>query len=209
MTDIIIAWYNERDIEQWIPELTKDNRVFIYVKGICSLEKEAELYDKGVYKIEYLENIGREAHTWLKYIIDRLENDDLPERIVLLQGDPFFHFSGENKYLKHNPKEFAKKIINHTCNKVEPLLCYMYREYKTPMFSSRLEIEKAWKNVFENYEKMLPKVYEFAAGAQYICSKECIISKDIYWWKQLYEKLVTDQINAWEIERLWYYIFII
>lgn len=73
--DIIVARYNE-NIE-WTKEFSN---IIIYNKG----EKLPCGYNEIV-----LENVGREGHTYYKYIYDNYDN--LKEYTVFLQGNPFDH----------------------------------------------------------------------------------------------------------------------
>lgn len=91
-TSIIVARYNERI--EWTKQFTN---VFIYNKG-------SELHDASYIP---LKNVGREGHTYYKYICDNYEN--LADYTIFLQGNPFDHspdiISDLNKYITKN--EFA------------------------------------------------------------------------------------------------------
>lgn len=78
--NIVIARYNES--LSWLDTcLTPAQRrsVWIYNKGPDPISSQ----------IKTLPNVGREAHTYLTYIIENYDN--LPERVYFLQGDPFPH----------------------------------------------------------------------------------------------------------------------
>ena len=74
-TTIIVSRFNE-DIE-WIEVLKEKHNVIIFNKG--------SLLDNTIS----LENVGREAHTYVQYIIDNYNN--LPEVVLFIQGNPFDH----------------------------------------------------------------------------------------------------------------------
>ena len=84
---IVIARYNES--LDWLDTcLTPQQRrsVWIYNKGPDSVSSQ----------IKTLPNVGREAHTYLTYIIENYDN--LPERVYFLQGDPFPHLQFEPSF---------------------------------------------------------------------------------------------------------------
>ena len=80
---IVVARYNE-DIE-WTKQF---KNVLIYNKG----EKLEDGYNEIL-----LENVGREGHTYYKYICDNYDN--LEDYIIFLQGNPFDHSPNIIKHL--------------------------------------------------------------------------------------------------------------
>ena len=75
---VVIARYREN--LDWIKNIPDKFNVIIYNKGE-PLPSE--------YKSILLENVGREGHTYYKYIYDNYEN--LPNHVIFLQGYPFDH----------------------------------------------------------------------------------------------------------------------
>ena len=71
------------------------------------------------------------------------------------------------------------------------------------------------------FEKPAPDIIYVSYGAQYIVPKMCILKHDAEFYKKLYSMLKNDSyenahyfniydpdtLNAWIMERLWYYIF--
>jgi hypothetical protein len=90
---ILVARYNE-DIE-WTNQFTN---VVIYNKG-------TKLENNYNHEEIMLENVGREGHTYYKYICDNYDN--LDDYIIFLQGNPFDHCSDIINLLKYdiNPLE--------------------------------------------------------------------------------------------------------
>ena len=76
--DLVISRYNEN--LDWINKLPirDDINIVIYNKGQY-IDKDNIL----------LKNVGREAHTYITYILDNF--DCLPNYVCFLQGNPFDH----------------------------------------------------------------------------------------------------------------------
>jgi hypothetical protein len=78
----VVARYNENP--SWVRLLP--GRVIIYNKGkddICEFERRDNI------TVEPVENVGREGHTYLHYMITQY--DSLADRAFFLQADPFDH----------------------------------------------------------------------------------------------------------------------
>lgn len=81
---IVIARYNENI--DWIKHINLDMyRVYVYNKGG---KISTKTYSHDIMVID-LENVGREAHTYLHHIIAHY--DSLPEKVIFTQGYPFDH----------------------------------------------------------------------------------------------------------------------
>ena len=186
---IIVARYNEN--VEWTKKLTN---VIIYNKG--------KKLDNN-YNEVFLNNVGREGHTYYKYICDNYEN--LAEYTIFLQGRPFDHspniISNLNKYINNKELnidfEFLSEQIHYS--------------------SLDLECSKYWqcKNIHKNWERIFGvsndnKECIFGAGAQFIVSKKKILNHP----KEFYENIVnllsysSDPIEGHNIERFHMYIFL-
>jgi len=185
---IVVARYNEN--VEWTKEFPN---VIIYNKG--------NQLDNG-YNEVFLDNVGREGHTYYKYICDNYET--LEDYTIFLQGRPFDHspniISNLNKYI-HNKElnidfEFLSENVYRSSLDYE---CYMNKQCKN--------IHKNWEYLFGmnsgNHECI------FGAGAQFIVSKNRILQNT----KQFYEKIVKmleydiDPPEGHDIERFHKYIF--
>lgn len=176
------------------------------------------LYDKSDRPVPGsipLKNIGREADTYLRYIVDHYHS--LPEFVVFLQGNPFEHMNAGSKIEDGFFKPMAA----------------------TP-FLTRIWTENTdrYKVYFREYYQLLfDQVYseptiQYVGGAQWIVPRECITHRPIQFYKRLltmlqwnedfsggcsYRKATDDFtpdgrfdpfiINAWTLERLWGSIF--
>jgi hypothetical protein len=186
---IIVARYNE-DIE-WTIQFSN---VIIYNKG--------QKLNNGHNEI-MLNNVGREGHTYYKYICDNYEK--LADYTIFLQGRPFDHspniINNLNKYINNKHLsidfEFLSESIHYSSLDIE---CNRYWQCKN--------IHKNWERVFGliggNHECI------FGAGAQFIVSKNKILKNP----KSFYENIVKmleytiDPLEGYDIERFHKYIFL-
>lgn len=185
---IIVARYNE-DVE-WTKQFPN---VIIYNKG--------DKLGNGYNEI-FLNNVGREGHTYYKYICDNYEN--LAEHTIFLQGRPFDHspniISNLNKYINDKNLnidfEFLSEQVHHSSLDLEYMRNWQCKN-----------IHQNWKYIFgtnsDNQECI------FGAGAQFIVSKKKILKNS----KEFYEKIVKlleysiDPQEGHNIERFHKYIF--
>ena len=91
---IVIAHYTES--LDWVNDIPKKYTISVYHKGPGGDTP----------------NIGRESHTYLKYIVDNYEN--LPKSVVFLQADPFDHLPIENQVSIQHWLENWEETIDHT-----------------------------------------------------------------------------------------------
>jgi hypothetical protein len=185
---IIVARYNEN--VEWTKQFTN---VIIYNKG--------NKLDNG-YNEVFLNNVGREGHTYYKYICENYEK--LSEYTIFLQGRPIDHspniISNLTKYINNNELsidfEFLSEHIHHSSLDLE---CSRYWQCKN--------IHTNWERIFgvniDNQECI------FGAGAQFIVSKKKILKNT----KEFYENIVKmleydiDPLEGYDVERFHKYIF--
>jgi hypothetical protein len=112
-----IEWLNRIVTE---PEYKHINNIIIYNK---SEEPFDYLIKSDKIKILNVENRGREAGTYLDYIIENYDN--LPEEIIFTQADPFIHSPNFMELLKIDSYLEYKDIQSLTC-------CWKYSENIPP-----------------------------------------------------------------------------
>lgn len=181
---ILVARYNE-NIE-WTQQF---ENVIIYNKGdtlnVCN-----EIL---------LNNVGREGHTYYKYICDHYDN--LAEYTIFLQGNPFDHSPNIISMLNHcvNTKlmidfEFISEAV-YDCN----LINCTHRH--------GLPLIYVYEKIFQ--EKKIDMNFQFGAGAQFIVHKKNILNKP----KEFYVRIIKmleydiDPIEGHVIERFHKLIF--
>jgi len=186
---IIVARYNEN--VEWTKQFPN---VIIYNKG--------NKLDDG-YNEVFLNNVGREGHTYYEYIYNNYEN--LPDYVIFLQGRPFDHspniISNLNKYINNKDLtidfEFLSENVIHSFLDIE---CNAHQRYCK-------NIHKNWERVFGvsggNHECI------FGAGAQFIVSKNKILKNTKEFYKNIIKMLEysSDPVEGHSIERFHKYIF--
>lgn len=235
MNKIVVARYSEKI--NWILENNLQDRSIIYNKG-RSIVSDSSL------NIKHVRNIGREAETYISYIIENYEN--LDDYIIFTQAYPFDHSpdflsiinycdkngyklfqplscqwnKSENipptKFIEFDKSEWINNKYKIYFDIVDEDLCSFF--YKDIGFFHKLHYFKTLYKL-SNTEKILPFLYEklkinkpyinhskFNFGAIFGVSKSNILQNDILFYKNLYEFICEDNINASILERLWYLI---
>lgn len=165
--DIVIARYNEN--LDWVKNIPDQFNIVIYNKG-PPLPSE--------YKSIFLENVGREGHTYYKYIYDNYEN--LPNHVIFLQGHPFDHspnlMNDLNKYIVvgNRPVGF-EYISDHFVN------CNL----SGCRYNRKAPLRDIYEKLFGIRIEHMP--FRFAVGAQFIVSKEQILNRS----KEFYLKIIN------------------
>jgi hypothetical protein len=176
----VICRYNE-DLE-WSNQL-EIPRV-IYNKG-------DDISDK--YWTINIENVGRESEAFLRFIVENY--NDLPQRVVFLQGEPFYHYPGLLDFLKTPNKNDLCFLSNFN-----PICDSIGR----PHHFEELPLQQILKelNLDDTQE-----TFQFAAGAQYLVPRKYILSKSFLWWSNALTVHNNHKTGPWAFERLWPVIF--
>jgi hypothetical protein len=183
---IVVARYNE-NIE-WTKQFSN---VLIYNKG----EKLKDLDNQIL-----LENVGREGHTYYKYIYDNYDN--LEDYTIFLQANPFDHSPNiittlntyiNNKNLNIDFDFISERII--PCNLTGCL------------WDMNLPLIDIYEKLFN--ERKLEMDFEFGQGAQFIVSKNKILKRPKEFYLKIIE-ILEKEISPYEgyvIERFHKIIF--
>ena len=177
------------------------------------------VYDKS----KDIPNVGREAETYLRYIIANYET--LPDYVVLLQGNPFDHLSKLSVLRKRyfwerkvfNPIENAVNYVNQSianaiANRRD--VVFLNDPYTEP-HDKYTRTRKPFMTLFNH---PLPNTLLFPIGAQYIVSRESILCRSKHFYETISNVMSTvDNKNPlskenclvcpWTMERMWPYIF--
>lgn len=188
---IIIARYNE-NIE-WTQRLPPDIDVIVYNKGDKLLNHKGTVVD--------LPNVGREGHTYYKYIYDNYDN--LDDYTIFLQGNPFEHspqlICTINNIQKCKTFECEYAFIS------ERVLCTSLSGCPYDIY---MDIKPIYKHLFGKIADE-NQIIQFAQGAQFIVSKRAILSRSKEFYKKIIE-LLEKECNPYAgfiIERLHRVIF--
>ena len=162
------------------------------------------IYNKGqpLKNYEIVENVGRESHTYYKYIYDNYDN--LEDYTIFLQGNPFDHsphvIQKLYKYIDDRSKnnlninfEFISKNI-YNC---KLSLCKHHIELKDFLLP-------IYNYIFDENRSLETNLsFKFGAGAQFIVSKNIILERS----KEFYLKIINllnhniNPIEGFIIER--------
>ena len=159
-------------------------------------------------------NIGREAHTYLSFIVDHY--DRLPDKVFFTQGDPFPHSPNFFQLLREALEQSFEFIS----------LGIIATEFNTTS-RSHPGIEKALHDMTHEIIGHSPSTLFFPAGALFGYSREFIHRHPVEYWQTLLQKCIAsyDQPNCnykdyhrqqpcgcqnpyspWCFERLWFYL---
>jgi hypothetical protein len=183
---IVVARYNE-NIE-WTKQFTN---VIIYNKG--------EKLEDEFYQV-FLNNVGREGHTYYKYICDNYNN--LKDYTIFLQGNPFDHspniIDEINKYINNEDLNIDFEFLSEKIVKCKLSGCGYHQN---------LPLTDTYEKIFD--KKREDMIFNFGIGAQFIVSKKTILKKPITFYYKIVE-ILQNEINPIEgfvIERFHKLIF--
>jgi len=178
---LVVARYNE-DIS-WVKNLNISH--IIYNKG--------NNLEDSTLNIKSLPNIGRESHTYLKFILEYYNN--LPENIILCQGDPFPHCSDFLNLIN-------KPNINYEITNLSHWIVTEDLEGRPYAYGYGMV------DMLENLKiPLTTSNFQFPAGAQYIINKKLIQNKPLLWWEETFQKHNENPLSPWIFERIWPIIF--
>ena len=165
---LIVARYNE-DIS-W----TKD------FPNVTLINKGTKLEETFGHTVIEFENVGRESHSYYKWIYDNYENI-LEDYIIFVQGNPFDHspniIENLNKYMNDPDLKNDFIYISQLHNKTTLL-----KEFNKGLYCTT--ILRTYQDLFGSTKD---KEIICAWGAQFMVSKRSILTKS----KAFYEKLVN------------------
>uniref|UniRef100_A0A6C0DUT1 DUF3431 domain-containing protein n=1 Tax=viral metagenome TaxID=1070528 RepID=A0A6C0DUT1_9ZZZZ len=186
---IVVARYNE-DVT-WTKQFPN---VVIYNKG--------DKLEDTSYRQFFLNNVGREGHTYFKYICDNYDN--LEDYTIFLQGKPFDH--------SPNVIYNVTKYVNNADLNID--FEYLSEDIWTTTFDR--EATRFWQNKGINHTysrvfgiKPVNNECIFGCGAQFIVSKERILQRPRAFYENIV-KILDYTINpteGYDIERFHKYIF--
>lgn len=182
---IIIAKYNE-DMT-WAAKL---KNAIIYNKGSA-----LNIDVKGI--VIPLPNVGREGHTYYKYIYDNYE--DLSDYTMFLQGNPFEHYNMNDNFFAG----IRQQIKKNNLKKFTPLGRVLYCKISGCKYHAGLPIKKVYRYLFK--KKPFPIMpFKFVQGAQFIVSKKQILKRPKQFYLNIIQLLEKEKnaIEGYVIERL-------
>jgi len=177
---IVIARYNEN--VEWTKEFSN---VIIYNKG----QKLGDSYNE-----IFLDNVGREGHTYYKYICDNYHN--LKDNIIFLQGRPFDHspniINNLHKYVNNKELDVNFEYLSEFIIDCDLSGC---------KYHTNLPLIDTYEKLFNERKENMK--FRFGAGAQFIVSKKNILKRPRSFYEKIVEMLQYDisPIEGFVIER--------
>jgi hypothetical protein len=189
--DVVVARYNEN--VDWVSQFDSNRfRLCIYNKGLKDLAQE----------YVQLENLGREAHTFLYYIIKNY--GEFPEFVVFLQGDIEVHCKEAIKnVLRHQDEVFFPLADRSSMGSINEIYGQALGEPPLPYQRT----SKLRDFALELLENEMPPFFHFIHGAQFIVSKNLIQNRSREFYSKVFEKTRIDFSSPWHLERMWEIIF--
>lgn len=213
--EIVIARYKE-DLS-WIKDYFPTQKVTVYNKGENNLNLGENV------TVVAIDNVGREAQTYLNHIVKNYSS--LKSHIVFLQGNPFDHkgkiFLENIKNNKLKYSYYSKSVIGSNENVYN--LAKIFNESNTNLSANSLK-NTPWKNTIlsSNYQDIdgFLKYHDISTedtskkiivsyGAQFLTSKDKILSRPIEFYKKLLDPLSSSvaPIEGHYLERTWDLVF--
>jgi hypothetical protein len=199
--DIVVAQYKE-DVS-WLLPYAKNVKLYCKSGEMNASAKELE---KNGATISMLPNVGRESHTYLKYIIDNYSN--LPEYVVFTQGSLEPHYS---------KSVFNDQIVNLGTNSISTNISTGFDKSKGKSFrldSYDGKLEPANMNLGDFHKKYVKRDvpdnnYPMYWAAIFSVKKNKILGRPKSDYEEMIKPLTTSsnpEIGHF-FERSWYYIF--
>ena len=165
------------------------------ISWINKLECPSRVYDKG----KDIPNVGREAETYLRYIIENYHS--LPDHVAFLQGKPFDHLAG-------GTIQFLNQSISQRGSDIQ----FLGKTYNEPSDACGLRTTASVKALFTSEPSAN---FIFSPGAQYLVPRENILCRPKSFYETIRKVLVDydkgglngSLVCAWTLERMWPYIF--
>jgi hypothetical protein len=198
MVTTIVSRYNEDLL--WLDGIFTN--VVIYNKGSAldeqalSLKEGRELYQLKVY---HLENIGREAHTYLHHIVNNYNN--LATWNIFLQGNPFDHCPEVIRLVNDFPQCAGE--LNKFSEGCYSLANRILKEDQSFLSGLGVYAEDLHYKTFNSSKQY----FVYASGAQYIVHKQNILNRPREFYMDLLNSYNWNTHMPWSIERIWPEIF--
>jgi hypothetical protein len=191
--DIVVARYNE-DIS-WLEPLYE--HCLVYDKGSAF----EDYTTRKIKRVSSIPNIGREADTYLRYIIENY--DSLPNYVFFTQGKVVDHVPNINDiYLLLRALIDGKESIDYHSFTILP---NKLREMTIMNFIDpihKLPLRQCWAQLFKKSTLEFKTNY----NAIFVVSKERILFRSIEFYKRAWKISLMDE-GAYILERFWNVIF--
>lgn len=189
---MIVARYNE-DLN-W----TKKYNCTIYNKGDDHIDGSIRL-----------DNVGREAHTYLRHIITNYHN--LEENLIFVQGNPFEHPLDFDSMFYIENEGFSCRIQDLSSNRWGEEMSNK-DDFTIFNWKGRISNPKGWK-LKEWWEKTTGQPYARSSrvfwSANFSVKRHFVLKRTLESYIAIYQTLLHDHtpVEAHYCERTWFNIF--
>ncbi len=153
-----------------------------------------------------LPNIGREAHSYLHFLVERYNS--LSDITVFCQGHPFDHafdFHATLRHIVQTPEAVDGFLwLGHIIDTDDAWGHTLFRGWSKNDDGHKLDMNGFHRALFGTEG---PAEYTFKLGAQFAVSKELARSRPIEFWKRALEVAMTFPDAAHCFERSWDMVF--
>lgn len=200
---LVVARYRE-DVG-WLRNVPKSLEIALYDKG----EEPVPVGAFASARHERLENVGREAHTYLHHILSRW--DDLDELTVFVQGRPFDHCSDLHPILRAlvaSPEgvvpESGFRWLGFLIDTDDPRGRRLYVPWSKNPERKELAVDEFWAALFATE---VPEWFRFYGGGQFIVRRDLILQRGRAFWERAMAIAVDFPDAAHCFERTWDHVF--
>jgi len=199
---VIVNYYNSKEFLELTQTLDENFNIFIYNK---SNQKLIDLKDN--HKDIEKENIGREGHTYLTYIIENYDN--LSDVNVFIQDDFYNHLFNLDYFKNNFEQNKNNDFYQFPCSWRGGIGAAPYNRTVVDGYLD-LSLGKNYevKHFSEMFNLNLPKVYSTETCAHFLVSKKTILKHEKEFYKKILDWLLLDEINGFTLEHTWKLLFI-
>lgn len=212
MRELVISRYNEN--LEWADKVQE------YFDLVSVYNKGDQIDDISYANIQNINNVGREAQTWVYHIISKW--DKIADYTFFVQGSPFHHSEYildilklefkqpivlTNRYMKDWPgEEVTKHDLIITKEDIKFRMGDMrFFGHKSIEFN-KVWFSRIWKEVFDCEP---PNTHYYGYGGMWSIPKKTIKQRPIEFWININKKLQHNEeafkrpLDAWAMEALW------
>ena len=200
---LLVAHYNDNSYLNFVNQIKSKYDVVIYDK---SRSIESEDFD-----VVHMQNIGREAYAYIKYIIDNYEN--LSDFNIFIQDDIDNHVHNKNDFIKFcddhikNGKDFGLYPCRYRKGGSGPIIKRTIKNGINCRGMKELPARDSVKLFCEKFNISLPDIYSTWTCAHFIVSRKRILKHKKEFYSSILDWLPSHNKNDFILEHVWHLIF--
>lgn len=198
---IIVNYFNSKEFLDLTNAIDESVSILVYNKSNIPLT-DLKINHKEIIS----ENIGREGHTYLTYIIDNY--DTLSDINVFIQDDSYNHLFSVDYFKNNFEQNKHSDFYQFPCSwrggvKAMPFSRTVIEGYLDLGLNNNNDIKK----FCELFNVDLPSVYTTETCAHFLVSKNRILRHEKKFYKNVLEWLLSDELNGYTLEHTWKLLF--